>query len=92
LGEPVAVFLGAGVESAAPVLGEHGAVRVLAADAAEFGEFSVVPKVDAVQAAVGAVSPVAVLVSSSAEGKEVAARVAVRIGSGLITDAVDVVA
>ncbi|MBB1257111.1 electron transfer flavoprotein subunit alpha/FixB family protein, partial [Streptomyces sp. OF3] len=50
------------------------------------------PKVDAVQAAVGAVSPVAVLVSSSAEGKEVAARVAVRIGSGLITDAVDVVA
>ncbi|WP_228453474.1 electron transfer flavoprotein subunit alpha/FixB family protein [Streptomyces alkaliterrae] len=92
MGEPVAVFLGAGVESAAPVLGEHGAVRVLAADAAEFGEFSVVPKVDAVQAAVGAVSPVAVLVSSSAEGKEVAARVAVRIGSGLITDAVDVVA
>ncbi|MES9594766.1 electron transfer flavoprotein subunit alpha/FixB family protein, partial [Streptomyces sp. NPDC094045] len=35
------------------------------------------------------VSPVAVLVPSSAEGKEVAARLAVRIGSGIITDAVD---
>ncbi|MBB1247209.1 electron transfer flavoprotein subunit alpha/FixB family protein, partial [Streptomyces durbertensis] len=63
LGEPVAVFLGSGVESAASVLGEHGAVRVLAVDAPEFGEFSVVPKVDAVQAAVAAVSPAAVLVS-----------------------------
>ncbi|MEL5961355.1 electron transfer flavoprotein subunit alpha/FixB family protein, partial [Streptomyces sp. CLV115] len=49
----------------------------------------VVPKVDALQAAFEAVSPVAVLVPSSAEGKEIAARLAVRIGSGLITDAVD---
>jgi len=91
LGEPVAVFLGAGVERAASVLGEHGAVRVLAADAPEFGEYLVVPKVDALQAAVGVVgAPVAVLVSSSGEGKEIAARLALRLGSGLITDAVDV--
>jgi electron transfer flavoprotein alpha subunit len=72
------------------VLGEHGAVRVLVSEAAEFGEYLVVPKVDALQAAVGVVSPVAVLVSSSGEGKEVAARLALRIGSGLVTDAVDV--
>ncbi|KJS57672.1 electron transfer flavoprotein subunit alpha, partial [Streptomyces rubellomurinus] len=32
----------------------------------------------------------AVLVTSSGEGKEVAARVALRLGSGIITDAVDV--
>ncbi|MFJ7258543.1 electron transfer flavoprotein subunit alpha/FixB family protein [Streptomyces sp. NPDC098085] len=89
IGEPVAVALGAGAAATAAVLAEHGAVRVLAADAPEFADYLVVPKVDALQAAVGVVSPVAVLVPSSAEGKEVAARLAVRIGSGIITDAVD---
>ena len=89
IGEPVAVYLGAGAEAAAPVLAEHGAVKVLAADAPEFADYLVVPKVDALQAAYEAVSPAAVLVPSSAEGKEIAARLAVRIGSGIITDAVD---
>ncbi|MET8746210.1 electron transfer flavoprotein subunit alpha/FixB family protein [Streptomyces sp. NPDC004728] len=89
LGEPVALAVGGGAGGTAAVLGEHGAVRVLTAEDAEFGEYLVVPKVDALQAAYEAVSPVAVLVPSSAEGKEIAARLAVRIGSGLITDAVD---
>jgi electron transfer flavoprotein alpha subunit len=92
LGEPVAVHLGPGAEAAAAVLGEHGATRVLAADAPEFADYLVVPKVDALQAAAEAVSPVAVLVPSSAEGKEIAARLALRLGSGIITDAVDVTA
>ncbi|MFI8181633.1 electron transfer flavoprotein subunit alpha/FixB family protein [Actinacidiphila glaucinigra] len=92
LGEPVAVALGAGAEATAGVLAEHGAVRVLVSEAAEFGQYLVVPKVDALQAAAGVVSPVAVLVPSSGEGKEVAARLALRLGSGVITDAVDVVA
>ncbi|MCZ4099230.1 electron transfer flavoprotein subunit alpha/FixB family protein [Streptomyces sp. SID13666] len=90
IGEPVAVFLGAGVDTAAPVLAEYGAVKVLAADAAEFADYLVVPKVDALQAAAQAVEPVAVLVPSSAEGKEIAARLALRLGSGIITDATDV--
>ncbi|MEU6441535.1 electron transfer flavoprotein subunit alpha/FixB family protein [Streptomyces sp. NPDC047046] len=90
LGEPVAVVLGAGAGQTAATLGEHGAVRVLTSEAAEYADYLVVPKVDALQAAVEAVSPAAVLVSSSAEGKEIAARLALRIGSGLITDAVDV--
>ncbi|MEU1623144.1 electron transfer flavoprotein subunit alpha/FixB family protein, partial [Streptomyces sp. NPDC005722] len=92
LGEPVAVALGAGAGSTAGVLGEHGATRVLVSEAAEFGQYLVVPKVDALEAAARVVGPVAVLVSSSGEGKEVAARLALRLGSGLITDAVDVVA
>ncbi|MET8406480.1 electron transfer flavoprotein subunit alpha/FixB family protein, partial [Streptomyces sp900116325] len=89
VGEPVAVALGAGAAETVAVLAEHGAVKVLASDAPEFADYLVVPKVDALQAAVEAVSPVAVLVPSSAEGKEIAARLAVRIGSGIITDAVD---
>ncbi|MET9643271.1 electron transfer flavoprotein subunit alpha/FixB family protein [Streptomyces syringium] len=89
IGEPVAVHLGAGADAAAPVLAEYGAVKVLTADAPEFADYLVVPKVDALAAAYQAVSPAAVLVPSSAEGKEIAARLAVRIGSGIITDAVD---
>ncbi|MCX5015825.1 electron transfer flavoprotein subunit alpha/FixB family protein [Streptomyces sp. NBC_00555] len=93
IGEPVAVALGAGAEATAAVLAEHGAVKVLTADAPEFTEYLVVPKVDALQAAYESVSAAgslaAVLVPSSAEGKEIAARLAVRIGSGIITDATD---
>ncbi|MFD8041594.1 electron transfer flavoprotein subunit alpha/FixB family protein, partial [Streptomyces bauhiniae] len=90
VGEPVAVALGAGAGDTVTVLAEHGATRVLTHDASEYADYLVVPKVDALQAAVEAVSPVAVLLPSSAEGKEVAARLALRTGSGLITDAVDI--
>ena len=72
-----------------PQNAEHGAVKILTHDAAEYADYLVVPKVDALQAAHEAVSPAAVLVPSSAEGKEIAARLALRIGSGIITDAVD---
>ncbi|MFE2379770.1 electron transfer flavoprotein subunit alpha/FixB family protein, partial [Streptomyces sp. NPDC059398] len=89
IGDPVAVALGAGAQDTAAALAEHGAVKVLTADAPEFADYLVVPKVDALQAAYDAVSPAAVLVPSSAEGKEIAARLAVRIGSGIITDATD---
>lgn len=90
IGEPVAVALGPGAGATAATLAEHGAVKVLTSEAAEFGDYLVVPKVDALQAAYDSVSPSAVLVPSSTEGKEIAARLALRIGSGLITDAVDV--
>ncbi|MFJ5219077.1 electron transfer flavoprotein subunit alpha/FixB family protein, partial [Streptomyces sp. NPDC088354] len=42
LGEPVAVVLGVGASAAAGVLGEHGAVRVLVNEGAEFAQYSVV--------------------------------------------------
>ncbi|MCI0384248.1 electron transfer flavoprotein subunit alpha/FixB family protein [Streptomyces sp. CNQ085] len=89
IGDPVAVHLGADADGAAATLAEYGAVKVLAADAPEFTDYLVVPKVDALQAAYEAVFPAAVLVPSSADGKEIAARLALRIGSGVITDAVD---
>lgn len=89
IGDPVAVHLGAGGEAAASVLAEYGAVKVLTADAPEFNDYLVVPKVDALQAAFDAVSPAAVLLPSSVEGKEIGARLAVRIDSGVITDAID---
>lgn len=91
VGDPVAVVLGAGAREAAGVLAGHGAGRVLVCEAPEFADFLVVPQVDALQAAVGVVGDVAaVLVSSTPSGKEVAARLALRLESGLVTDAVDV--
>ncbi|MFJ8233642.1 electron transfer flavoprotein subunit alpha/FixB family protein [Streptomyces sp. NPDC094448] len=90
LGAPVAVALGAGAGGTAGVLGSHGASRVLVSEAPEFADVLVVPRVDAVQRAVELVGPVAVLFVSSGENKEVAARLALRLGSGVITDAVDV--
>ncbi|MFJ5920109.1 electron transfer flavoprotein subunit alpha/FixB family protein [Streptomyces ardesiacus] len=93
VGEPVAVALGNGAGDTAAALAEHGAVKVLTHEAAEYADYLVVPKVDALQAAVAAVSAegslAAVLVPSSTEGKEIAARLALRLGSGIITDAVD---
>ena len=90
LGEPSAVFLGAGVENATAVLAEYGAAKVYVVDAPEIDQYLVTPKVDALTQIAQASSPAAILVTSSAEGKEVAARTAVRLGSGLLTDANDV--
>jgi electron transfer flavoprotein alpha subunit len=91
IGTPVAVVLGAGDNAAAIAAkaGEFGAERVITADAAEFADYLVVPKVDALAQIAAVVDPAAVLVTSSGEGKEIAARLALRLGSGVITDAVD---
>ncbi|WP_043472029.1 electron transfer flavoprotein subunit alpha/FixB family protein [Kitasatospora sp. MBT66] len=91
IGEPSAVILGAGDKAAelAAKAAEYGAAKVYVADGAEFADQLVVPKVDALAQIAKAADAAAVLVTSSGEGKEVAARVALRLGSGVITDAVD---
>ena len=92
LGTPSAVVLngGAALSGIAAKAGEFGAEKVYAVDADEIGEYLVAPKVDALEQVAKAADPGAVLVTSSGEGKEIAARLALRLGSGLITDAVDV--
>ncbi len=91
LGEPAAVFLGRGWDAAASTLAEHGAATAYVVDADDLDDYLVVPKVEALQAVVAAAGDVAaVLIPSSSEGKEVAARLSVRLDSGIITDAVDV--
>ncbi len=91
LGEPSAVFLGAPGQSAGALesLGRYGAEKVYVAESDEIAGFLTAPKAEIVAQLIADKSPVAVLFPSSAEGKEVAARVAVRTGSGLLTDAVD---
>ena len=92
IGEPSAVFIGSGADAAIPGLAEHGAATVYVADAADLSAHPVAPKAELLAKLVAEKSPAAVLVPSSAEGKEVAARLAIKTNSGIITDAVDVAA
>jgi electron transfer flavoprotein alpha subunit len=87
LGEPAAVYFGSPGSAATSVLAEHGAATIYVVDAPEVDQYFVTPKVDALTQIATSAHPAAVLVSSSSEGKEIAARTALRLGSGLITDA-----
>ncbi len=89
LGDPVAVWAGPGItDEASAVLAEHGASTVAVADGPVFVDHPVAPTAELLARLVADRSPAAVLLASTADGKEVAARLAVLTGSGLITDAV----
>lgn len=90
LGEPSAVFIGQLGDDATAALKQYGAEKIYAVDDADIKDYLVAPKADVLAQLVGSASPAAVLVSASSEGKEIAARLAVKTDSGLITDAVDV--
>ena len=90
LGEPVAVYIGDGVQDALPALGQYGATKVIALTNPDLAQYLVAPKAEALQQVAAKIEPSAILISSNAEGKEIAARLAVKLDSGLITDAVDV--
>src|SRR5690242_16370507 len=92
LGEPSAVFIGAADKAAgaAEAVTKFGAAKVYTVDDAEIAGFLVAPKAEVLQQLAGQANPAATLISSNVEGKEIAARLAVKLESGLITDAVDV--
>ena len=84
------MFVGDGYDEAKATLAAYGAQKVYRAESADLVDYLVVPQAELLAQLVETTSPAAVLIASSAEGKEVAARLAVKTGSGLITDAVDV--
>ena len=66
--------------------------RVIAVENDDFARHGIAAMVDALAQIVETQKPSAVLIASSARGKEIAGRLAVRINSGVITDAVDLAA
>jgi electron transfer flavoprotein alpha subunit len=92
LGEPAALVFGPSEDAVIKVLGEHGATRVYAVDHPEVENYLVAPKVEALVAVARRTSPAAVLVTAGPEGTEIAGRAAVRLDSGIVTNAVDVTA
>lgn len=91
-GEPVAVFVGSDdqAQNAAASLGQYGATKVLVANDPALNEYLVAPKAELLAQLISERQPAGVLVSSTAEGKEIAGRAAIKSGSGVITDAVEV--
>ncbi|WAJ46773.1 electron transfer flavoprotein subunit alpha/FixB family protein [Mycobacterium sp. Aquia_216] len=92
LGEPSAVVVGA-PGTAAPLadgLKEAGAAKIYVAESDDVDKYLVTPVVDVLASLVESASPAAVLLAANADGKEIAGRLAARLGSGLLVDVVDV--
>jgi electron transfer flavoprotein alpha subunit len=87
-GEPAAVWLGSGADAGRERLAEYGAAKVYTADGDGMTDYVAAPA-EVLAALVAQASPAAVLVPATGEGKEVAGRLAVKIGAGVLTDAVD---
>ncbi|HEU5419257.1 MAG TPA: electron transfer flavoprotein subunit alpha/FixB family protein [Streptosporangiaceae bacterium] len=85
-GEPAAVWAGAGAEAGRARLAELGAAKVYVAASPDFDDYVVAPKAELLAELVAQKSPAAVLVAATAEGREVAARLAIKTGSGVLTD------
>lgn len=89
LGEPSAVFIG-DPGSAAETLAAYGAEKIYVVADNDITGYLVAPKAEVLAQLVEKTGPAAVLIPSGGEGKEIAGRLAVKIDSGLITDAVDI--
>ena len=92
LGEPSAVVVGAPGTAAAVKnqLAEYGAAKVYVAESDDIAGYSVAPKAEALAAVAQQASPAAILIPSSNENKEIAARLAIKLDSGLLYDAVGI--
>ncbi len=90
LGEPAAVVFGAPSDEAVSQLGEYGATKVYAVSADGLGDYLSLPKAEAVVQIAKSANPLAVLITSGPEGKDIAARVAVTLNSGIVPDATSV--
>ena len=92
LGEPSAVVVAAPGTAAAlsDALKAAGAAKIYAAESDTVEQYLVTPKVTVLEALIESASPAGVLVASTAEGKEVAGRLAAATYSGVLWDVVGV--
>jgi electron transfer flavoprotein alpha subunit len=92
VGEPSAVVVGK-PGTADPLidgLKAAGAAKIYVAESDDAENYLITPYVDVLASLVESASPAAVLLSSNADGKEIAGRLAARTGSGVLSDVVDV--
>jgi electron transfer flavoprotein alpha subunit len=85
-GEPSAVWVGPGAEAAKDRLAEFGAAKVYVADTPDLTDYVVAPQAELMASLIAEHLPAAVLVAGSPTGREVAGRLAVKTGSGILTD------
>ncbi|HEY6422723.1 MAG TPA: electron transfer flavoprotein subunit alpha/FixB family protein [Pseudonocardiaceae bacterium] len=94
LGEPAAVVVAAPGVAGKLIdgLAAYGAAKVYVAESDEVNGYLTAPAVGVLASLVASAQPVAVLITSSPDGKEIAGKLAVRTGSGLLSDAVELAA
>lgn len=90
LGDPVAVVRYPADDACVAVLGRFGASRVCVVESAVPGAGPVAVAVEGLVELAWQMSAAAVLIGAGRDGREVAGRTAVRLGAGIVTDAVDV--
>ncbi|MEU6738077.1 electron transfer flavoprotein subunit alpha/FixB family protein [Streptosporangium sandarakinum] len=91
LGAPSAVWAGPGYTAEAQArLAEHGAEKVYVADSADIADHVVAPKAELLAQLATEKSAAAVLVAATAEAKEIAARLAIKLDAGILTDVVGI--
>jgi electron transfer flavoprotein alpha subunit len=94
IGDPVALVFGPHARRAAEAAGAWGAGRAFVVTDPAVEEFLVVPKAEAVALVAERLGAggglAAILFTSDPDGREIAARVAVKLDAGILTDAVDV--
>ena len=83
----VAVVRAGEAEASRAVAAQYGAAKLSIIEAVD--GHPITPSVDALASIAQASSPAAILLTSGAKGKEIAGRLAVRLGSGIITDAIE---
>ena len=89
LGDVYAIALGAGAKDAAATLGRHGAKAVHVNEDKAFDDYIAEPATDAVAALYEKEKPDLILFGFTPDSREVAGRLAARIGVGLISNASD---
>lgn len=92
LGEPSAVVIGA-PGTAAPLvdgLKAAGAAKIYVAESDDAANYLITPFVDVLASLVESAGAAGVVVAANADGKEIAGRLAARIGSGVLSDVVEV--
>ncbi|MCU0305936.1 MAG: electron transfer flavoprotein subunit alpha/FixB family protein [Thermoanaerobaculales bacterium] len=87
-GEVAAVLVGSGVAGAAPGLGAYGAAKAYVADDPNLALYSAEGYAEAVAKAAAATSPEAILFAGTAMGRDLAPRVAAKLGVGALADVV----
>jgi electron transfer flavoprotein alpha subunit len=90
LGEPAVAFNGELHDAAAADLAAYGVQALYRPSAANLDDYLVGPKASYLAAAVQTSGATVVLTENSAESKEIAARLSIKLGAGVITDVVAV--
>jgi electron transfer flavoprotein alpha subunit len=92
LGDVYAVALGSGAKAAAGALGKHGARVVHVNEDSAFDDYLAEPATDALASLYEQQKPDVILFGFTSDSREVAGRLAARLGAGMIANASDLAA